>query len=212
MPLARVHQIAVLVLFLGVSGLAPTAPIHAQAMHEDPGTVQGLIRTYTEQLTRRPDSAFTTLRAVLFAASREDSDDVSRYALIEGNRLFRLMNVAPRLDSLSSRNLGTHVDSLSMAIRYLSLSDSVRSTAETNFFLSVSYYYRARSEAVLASRTDECNEWWAVHNDATQAQQYGSRRNAGARDFTSPRGVQPSLLDYADTMLRTRCKGAKAAV
>ena len=211
MPLARVQQIAVLVLFLGASGIASTAPIHAQAMHEDPGTVQGLFRTYTEQLTRRPDSAFTTLRAVLFAASREDSDNVSRYALIEGNRLFRLMNVAPRLDSLSSRNLGTHVDSLSMAIRYLSLSDSVRSTAETNFFLRVVLLSGSfGGRAGIAP--DECNEWWAVHNDATQAQQYGSRRNAGARDFTSPRGVQPSLLDYADTMLRTRCKGAKAAV
>jgi hypothetical protein len=212
MPLARVQQIANLVVILGMGGIVSTARVHAQVVQQDPAAVQGLLRTYNEQLKRRPDSAYTTLRTVLFSASREDSEDVSRYALIEGNRLFRLMNIAPRLDSLNSANLNTHVDSLSIAIRYLSLSDSVRSTAETNFFLSVSYYYRARTEAVLGARTDECNEWWAVHNDATLAQQYGSRRNAGTRDFMSPRGAQPSLLDYADTMLRTRCKGAKAAV
>jgi hypothetical protein len=212
MSLGRVEQIATFIVFLAVGGTGSLVPGRAQAIQQNPAAVQGLLRTYNEQLSRRPDSAYISLRAVLFAASREDSDDVSRYALIEGNRLFRLMNGAPRLDSLGSHNLSTHVDSLSIAIRYLSLADSVHSTSETNFFLSVSYYYRARTEAVLAGRTDECNDWWAVHNDATQAQTYGSKRNAGTRDFMSPRGGQPSLLDYADIMLRTRCKGAKAAV
>lgn len=208
----RVQHIAALIALIELSAIAPAASVGAQAPNADPPAVQDLLKQYTDQLTRRPDSALATLRAVLPGASREDSDDVSRYALIEGNRLYRRMNNTPRLDSLTSNNLDTHVDSLSMTIQYLSLSDSVRSTAETSFFLSVSYYYRARAEAVLAQRTDNCSEWWAVHNDATRSQQYASRRNPGGRALDAPKSPYPSLLDYADDMLKKHCdKGPKAA-
>jgi hypothetical protein len=191
---------------------ALTHPLKAQVPHDDVASVQELLKRYNDQLERRPDSALRTLRAVLMSASREDSDDVSRYALIEGDRLFKVANAVPKLDSLSSHNLDTHIDSLGTVIQYFSLSDSVRSSSETKFFLYVSYFYRASTEAVLAQRTDNCNEWWAVHNDATLSEHYSGRSQSGSGSLLPPQTRRQSLLDYADGILRTRCdKGPKAA-
>lgn len=189
-----------------------THPLAGQAAQGDPPTVPDLLKKYTDQHGRRPDSALATLRAVLTSASREDSDDVSRYALIEGNRLFRLANVTQAFDSLTSRNLDTHVDSLGVVIEYLSLADSVRTTSDSRFFLSVAYYYRARTEAVQALRTDNCNKWLAVHNDATLSKKHSDRRSSSGSNGVPPKDPLSLLLEYADNILRTRCEvGPKAA-
>jgi hypothetical protein len=185
--------------------LVPFRASLAQADHQDSALAR-LLSTYTEQLKRDPDSALATLRAVLGrrTASRQDSQNVATYALSAGNRFFMRGNVNPDLDTLS------------VAIAFASLSDSLKMTPEATFILGAAYLGRARMRGPIAVRSDSCGAWRAFRDDAVRGRYLLSLDVTKEvlpawQNFNDPVVPESPLRDRADSILASRCAPPRPA-
>jgi tetratricopeptide (TPR) repeat protein len=99
-----------------------------QAVVLDSSLAQGqLVVAQTEFELGRTDSALVTVRkALVTAAAAPESALVAQFALAKGNVLLRTANGTKKRDDFE------------VAMRYLSLADSLRSTPQTKFLLGAS--------------------------------------------------------------------------
>ena len=194
--------------------LASAHPLNAQVQRADSAGIGALTKRYFEEVEAHPDSGLATLHAMLShpSATIEDTIRVSQFALTEGNMLYTVMNNShPRLDSLTLARLGTHEDSLGMAISYLSLSDSTRASPGAGSLLLATYFDRTFTREAVARRTDRCGDWRAFHDDAARLQAYALRTPNDVFQLLKtfqrrPRPNTPaSLLEYADSLVGARC-------
>jgi len=89
------------------------------------------------------DSALVAVRQALVAG--EDSARVAQFALARGNALYRAANATKQREDFL------------MAMRFLSLADSVRSSPQSGFLLGVTALTVSQSAATDAPRTNACD-------------------------------------------------------
>jgi len=159
------RRIAEVVLAAGVAVLGVAAPIVAQSGPGDTAAVAVLFQTFARERERAPDTALTTLHAVLHrqAAVSADSQQVAEDALEEANALF----VRAHADGDTA--------ALAAAIAYASFSDSVEASPVASFLLSALYAMRAEQWRTVAYQTRTCDAVLRYYDDSTRAVLYAER-------------------------------------
>jgi len=113
-----------------------------QAVALDSTMAQGrLMIAQLEMELGRPDSALFSLHTAL--GSGEDSSVVAQFALSKGNALYRAANATKTSGDFS------------LALRFLSFADSVKSSVQSKFLTGVSALGVAQAALTEASKTKE---------------------------------------------------------
>lgn len=168
-----------------------------KALELDPTVAQGrLLVEQAEMELGRPDSALKTLSRAVVAG--EDRNSVAQFALSKGNTLFRAAN-------------GTDLRSdYQLAMRFLSLADSIKPTPQTKFLLGAAALKVAQTALTDAPKIALKEESCAVSRLGLDTIPI-ARANLEAGQDVAPEAIRQFLeyLDeitpYADKQIAAYC-------